>query len=72
MPPKAGDAWRFNVFRIKRPGGPKAPGEGAVFAAWSVPDGQSFHVPAKFRPVQVRVETLARGHAGPFETVTRD
>ena len=32
------------------PGGPKAPGDGAVFAAWSVPDGQSFHVPAKFRP----------------------
>jgi hypothetical protein len=50
VPPKPGDSWHFNVFRIKRPGGPKAPGEGAVYAAWSVPDGQSFHVPAKFRP----------------------
>jgi hypothetical protein len=50
VPPHTGDAWRFNVFRIKRPGGPGAPADGAVFAAWSVPDGPSFHVPAKFRP----------------------
>ena len=49
-PPKPGDAWRFNVFRIKRPGGPSKPDEGGVFAAWSVPDGPSFHVPAAFRP----------------------
>jgi hypothetical protein len=50
VPPAAGQAWRFNVFRIKRPGGPAKPAEGAVFAAWSVPDGPSFHVPAVFRP----------------------
>jgi len=49
-PPKPGDAWRFNVFRIKRPGGPAKPDEGAVYAAWSVPDGPSFHRPAAFRP----------------------
>lgn len=49
-PPKSGDAWRFNVFRIKRPGGPGSPAEGAIFAAWSVPEGPSFHVPAAFRP----------------------
>lgn len=49
-PPRAGDAWRFNVFRIKRPGGPGNPADGAIFAAWSVPDGPSFHVPAAFRP----------------------
>jgi hypothetical protein len=49
-PPKAGDIWRFNVFRIKRPGGPGNPSEGAIFAAWSVPEGPSFHVPAAFRP----------------------
>ena len=49
-PPRAGDAWRFNVFRIKRPGGPGNPAEGAIFAAWSVPDGPSFHAPAAFRP----------------------
>jgi hypothetical protein len=48
-PPKVGDAWRFNVFRIKRPGGPGNPDQGAIFAAWSVPDGPSFHVPAAFR-----------------------
>jgi hypothetical protein len=49
-PPKTGDVWRFNVFRIKRPGGPGNPAEGAIFAAWSVPEGPSFHVPAAFRP----------------------
>jgi hypothetical protein len=49
VPPQPGDRWRFNVFRIKRPGGPQAPERGAVYAAWSVPDGPSFHVPAVFR-----------------------
>ena len=28
LPPKPGDAWRFNVFRIERPGGQGEPGEG--------------------------------------------
>jgi hypothetical protein len=50
IPPQSGQSWRFNVFRIKRPGGPARPAEGAVFAAWSVPDGPSFHVPAVFQP----------------------
>jgi hypothetical protein len=49
LPPKPGDAWRFNVFRIERPGGPEAPERDAVFAAWSPPPGESFHVPAAFR-----------------------
>ncbi len=49
VPPRAGDRWRFNVFRIKRPGGPDRPEEGAVYAAWSAPGGPSFHVPAVFR-----------------------
>lgn len=49
LPPKAGEAWRFNVFRIKRPGGPKAPEKGAIFAAWSKPPGESFHAPEVFR-----------------------
>ena len=49
LPPRRGDRWRFNVFRIERPGGPKAPDKDAVFAAWS-PTGQpSFHVPSAFR-----------------------
>jgi hypothetical protein len=49
LPPQAGDAWRFNVFRIKRPGGPKAPEKDAVEAAWSKPPVESFHVPDVFR-----------------------
>ncbi len=49
LPPRENDAWRFNVFRIKRPGGPDQPERDAVYAAWSVPDGPSFHVPAVFR-----------------------
>ena len=49
VPPKPGDAWRFNVFRIKRPGGPKSPEKDAVFAAWSPPSVQSFHDAGAFR-----------------------
>lgn len=49
LPPSSGDRWRFNVFRIKRPHGPGDPERDAVYAAWSVPDGPSFHVPAVFR-----------------------
>ena len=49
VPPKPGDAWRFNLFRIKRPNGPAEPDRGAVYAAWSPPDGPSFHAPAFFR-----------------------
>lgn len=49
VPPRAGDRWHFNVFRIKRPGGPRDPERGAIYAAWSVPDGPSFHAPDKFR-----------------------
>lgn len=54
VPPQSGQAWRFNVFRIKRPGGPAKPREGAVFAAWSKPAGPSFHDPAAFRPMAFR------------------
>ena len=49
LPPKAGDRWHFNVFRIKRPGGPHDPERGAIYAAWSVPEGPSFHDPSRFR-----------------------
>ncbi|HVQ28025.1 MAG TPA: carbohydrate-binding family 9-like protein [Vicinamibacteria bacterium] len=49
LPPKAKDAWRFNVFRIKRPGGASAPEKGAVEVAWSKPPGPSFHAPEVFR-----------------------
>lgn len=50
LPPKPGDSWRFNVFRIKRPGGPAQPAKDAVFAAWSPPSGRSFHDAGAFRP----------------------
>lgn len=49
LPPRPGDAWRFNVFRIERPGGPGAPEKDAVFAAWSPPSVRSFHDAGAFR-----------------------
>ena len=49
VPPRPGDRWRFNVFRIKRPHGPTEPERDAVYAAWSVPAGPSFHDTDAFR-----------------------
>jgi hypothetical protein len=49
VPPAAGDRWRFNVFRIKRPGGPADPERDAIYAAWSMPDGVTFHAPEAFK-----------------------
>jgi hypothetical protein len=49
LPPKAADRWRFNLFRVKRPGGRQAPKTGAVEAAWSKPPGDTFHAPEAFR-----------------------
>jgi hypothetical protein len=49
VPPAAGDKWRFNVFRVERPGGKAHPEQGAVEAAWSPTGEPSFHVPAAFR-----------------------
>jgi len=49
VPPRPGDKWRFNVFRVERPGGKERPLEGAVEVAWSDPGSPSFHVPAAFR-----------------------
>jgi hypothetical protein len=49
LPPKPGDAWRFNVFRIERPGGKASPERGAVFAVWSRPSVESFHDASAFR-----------------------
>lgn len=48
VPPASGARWRFNVFRIKRPHGPAAPERDAIYAAWSVPEGPTFHVPSVF------------------------
>jgi len=52
VPPSPGDAWQFNVFRIKRPHGPAEPEREAVYAAWSAPEGPSFHEPAAFRRME--------------------
>ena len=49
LPPAPSDRWRFNVFRIKRPDGERRPTENVVFAAWSPPNGDSFHEPDVFR-----------------------
>jgi hypothetical protein len=49
LPPKGADRWRFNLFRVKRPGGRQAPKEGAIEAAWSKPPGDTFHAPEAFR-----------------------
>jgi LmbE family N-acetylglucosaminyl deacetylase len=49
VPPRPADRWRFNVFRIERPGGPKTPREEGVFAAWSPPSVKTFHDAAAFR-----------------------
>ncbi len=52
--PEPGSSFRFNVFRIKRPGGPEAPAQDAVFAAWSPTGSPSFHVPEAFRPLVLK------------------
>ncbi|MCH7826252.1 MAG: carbohydrate-binding family 9-like protein [Acidobacteria bacterium] len=52
LPPRAGDVWGFNIFRIKRPSGPAEPELDAVYAAWSPTSGPSFHEPAVFRALE--------------------
>ena len=49
LPPSPGARWRFNLFRIERPGGPKAPEKDVVAVAWSPTGEPSFHVPRAFR-----------------------
>ena len=53
-PPRRGDGWRFNVFRIDRPHGPSDPERDAIYAAWSVPSGPSFHDTNAFRDLRFR------------------
>lgn len=48
FPPKPGESFRFNVFRIERPHGARRSGEGVLFMPY-LPTGQaSFHVPEVF------------------------
>lgn len=61
LPPRPGDAWRFNVFRIERPGGPANPAAGAIETAWSPPSAPSFHDPRAFRDFVFQPAARARG-----------
>lgn len=59
LPPKPGDRWRFNVFRIERPAGPGAPEKDVQYLPWSPTGQKSFHVPQAFR------DLVFAGEAGP-------
>ena len=52
LPPKPGDRWRFNVYRIERPGGPADPEKGVLNLAWAPTGQHSFHVPEAFREIE--------------------
>ena len=52
LPPRAGDRWSFNVFRIKRPDGPTEPHRRVILDAWSPVPAGSFHVPEVFQPLE--------------------
>ena len=65
LPPRPGDVWRFNVFRIERRGGPKEPEKGAQFLAWSPTGNRSFHVPLAFREMVFGDTTGASPAAAP-------
>jgi hypothetical protein len=54
LPPKPGDVWHFNAYRIKRPGGASNPKEGVLLEAWSPTGTPSFHTPSSFRPFTFR------------------
>jgi len=62
LPPRAGDRWRFNLFRVERPGGKDQPEKGAVEAAWSPTSEPSFHVPAAFRDLVFAPAVLTGRH----------
>lgn len=51
-PPRPGDRWRFNVFRIERPHGKSRPETDALYLAWSPTGTRSFHVPEAFRELE--------------------
>ena len=56
LPPKAGERWRFNAFRIERSLGPREPDKDALFLAWSPTGERSFHVPLAFREIEFAAE----------------
>jgi arylsulfatase A-like enzyme len=52
LPPRAGDRWRFNAYRIERPGGPSDPEKGVLNLPWAPTGQHSFHVPEAFRELE--------------------
>jgi len=54
-PPKAGDRWRVNLYRIDLPDGAGKPGD---YSAWSPVSGRTFHDPDRFGEVVFSNETL--------------
>jgi hypothetical protein len=54
LPPKPGDVWRFNVFRIERPHGPEEPERDTLYLAWSPAPIPKFHVASTFRDLVFR------------------
>jgi hypothetical protein len=51
LPPKPGDRWRFNVYRIERPRGPQEPEKDVVLLPWAPTGARGFHVPKAFREI---------------------
>ncbi|MEA1996103.1 MAG: carbohydrate-binding family 9-like protein [Gemmatimonadota bacterium] len=54
-PPKAGDRWRINLYRIDLPDGPGNPGEPC---AWSPVSGETFHDPDRFGEIVFSAEVV--------------
>ncbi len=61
LPPRPGDRWRFNVYRIERPNGPAEPAKDPVLLPWAPTGKATFHVPQAFR----EIEFLGTAPAGP-------
>lgn len=61
LPPRQGDRWRFNVFRIERPHGPGQPQKDALKLAWSPTGEATFHVPAAFREIEFAADVRSSG-----------
>jgi hypothetical protein len=49
VPPRPGDRWRFNVYRIERPNGPAEPEKDPLLLPWAPTGQRTFHVPQAFR-----------------------
>ncbi len=57
IPPKAGDRWRINLFRIDLPDGPGSAASGD-YSTWVPVTGESFHDPDCFGEIEFSGEEL--------------